>query len=71
MVVLAILVCSQILSPSSHPGIDFTQIGVVSTCLEPLRMGHQLLAFAVEIMVKPSIRPFHQSMSGFEASRKG
>jgi len=70
-VVLAILVCNQTLSPSSHPGIDFTQIGVASICLVPLRIGRQLLALAVEIVVKPSMRLFHQSTSGFEASRKG
>jgi len=70
-VVLAILICSQTLLPSSHPGIDFTQIGVVSICLEPLRIGHQLFALAVEIVVKPFMRPPHQSTSGLEASRKG
>jgi len=70
-VVLAILVCNQISLPSSHPGMDFTQIGVDSIRLAPLRIGHQLLALAVEIVVKPSMRPFRQSTSGFEASRKG
>ena len=70
-VVLAILVCNQTLLPSSHPGIDHTQTGVVSSCLVPLRIGRQLLALAVEIVVKLSMQPLRQSMSRFEASRKG
>jgi len=70
-VVLAILVWSQTSSPSSHPGIDLTQIGVALICLVPLRIGRQLLALAVKIVVKPSMQPFRQSTSGFEASRKG
>jgi len=70
-VVLAILVCNQTSSPSSHPGIDFTQISVASICLVSLRIGRQLLALAVEIVVKPSMQPFHQSTFGFGASRKG